>query len=119
MEALEYATNENPETGSEELFRFAQYNLNAKVPRLKWESAKVIGNIAHRYAEDLESVITSLIENTKDNGTVVRWSAAYALTQIYILPNYSNDDFRDKLVDICQAEEKASIKKIYLKVLKK
>ncbi|BBH18913.1 hypothetical protein Back11_02580 [Paenibacillus baekrokdamisoli] len=119
MEAFEYATNKKPVIANMELFRFAQNNLCAKATRLKWESAKVVGNIAHLYSEHLEETIASLLENTKNDGTVVRWSAAYALTQIFHLPNYSNDDFRTTLQDICEFEEKNSIKKIYLKVLKR
>ena len=119
MEAFEYATNKNPEVANIELFGFAENNLSSKAPRLKWESAKVIGNIAHLYSDSLETAIPSLLENAKDDGTVVRWSAAYALTQIFLLPKYSNDEFRCILQDICESEEKASIKKIYVKVLKK
>ncbi|WP_438314720.1 hypothetical protein [Sporosarcina sp. FA9] len=117
MEAFEYATNKKPEIANMELFMFAQNNIGAKAPRLKWESAKVIGNIAHLYSENLEEAIAGLLENTREEGTVVRWSAAYALTKIFHLSKYSNDDFRRTLQDICESEEKNSIKKIYLKVL--
>lgn len=119
MEAFEYATNKKPMIASRELFIFAQNNLRVKSPRLKWESAKVIGNIAHLYSEFLKSAVASLIENTKDEGTVVRWSAAYALTQIFQLSNYSNDEFRILLQNISESEKKNSIKKIYLKALKR
>ncbi|GAA0136970.1 hypothetical protein YSY43_38110 [Paenibacillus sp. YSY-4.3] len=117
MEALEYATKQDPQAADRALFEFARDNLDAKAPRLKWESAKVIGNIASLYREDLEPAVARLLENAKDEGTVVRWSAAYALTEIYSLPGYSNDNFRDKLAAICATEEKASIKKIYGKCL--
>lgn len=118
MEAFEYATNKKPEIANMELFRFAEYNLNSKAPRLKWESAKVIGNIAHLFSEGLEAAIASLLENSKHDGTVVRWSAAYALTQIFLLSPYSKDHFRGLLQDIYDSEEKNSIKKIYIKVLR-
>lgn len=118
MEAFEYATNKKPEIATIDLFMFAENNLNAKAPRLKWESAKVIGNIAHLFSENLELAIASLLENSKDDGTVVRWSVAYALSSIFRLPNYANDDFRRQLETICESEEKNSIKKIYLKALK-
>lgn len=118
MEAFEYATNKNPEIATMELFSFASEHLSANAPRLKWESAKVIGNIAHLYADHLEPTIASLLENSRDDGTVVRWSAAYALSAIFRLTDYANDDFRSQLVSICETEEKNSIKKIYLKALK-
>jgi len=118
MEAFEYATSKKPEIATMELFSFASNHLSAKAPRLKWESAKVVGNIAHLYPDLLDAPIASLLENTKDNGTVVRWSAAYALSAIIRLNGYANDEFRSKLERICEAEEKNSIKKIYVKALK-
>lgn len=118
MEAFEYATNKNPEIANMDLFMFAQNNLNAKATRLKWESAKVVGNIAHLFSTNLEVAITSLLENSKHDGTVVRWSVAFALTQIFQLPQYSNEGFRALLQNIYDSEEKDSIKKIYKKVLR-
>lgn len=79
----------------------------------------MIGNIAMLYPKDLEKSIESLINNTNDKGTVVRWSAAYALSRIVILPEYANSKLYNQMVEICEKEEKNSIKNIYLKAFQK
>ncbi|MBO1915002.1 hypothetical protein J4G37_60520, partial [Microvirga sp. 3-52] len=90
MEVLEAATSEKPGIATPKLLEFAENNLSVQAPRIKWESAKVIGNIAHLFPEQLEIPVKHLLENTSHEGTVVRWSAAYALTKIVSLPKYSN-----------------------------
>lgn len=119
MEVFESATSKRPEISTHTMFVYAQTNLLAKAPRLKWESAKVIGNIAHLYPDQLETSINELLRLTSHKGTVVRWSAAYALSRIVILPKYSSTELVEQLKEISVAEEKASIKKIYEKSLKK
>jgi hypothetical protein len=115
MEVLEAATSENPEIASPKLLEFAENNLSVRAPRIKWESAKVIGNIAHLFPEQLETSIEHLLINASHEGTVVRWSAAYALAKIASLPKHSNSELIGQLTKIYATEEKASIKKIYEK----
>ncbi|PWN59665.1 HEAT repeat domain-containing protein [Chryseobacterium viscerum] len=119
IEALEYATKQNPNLADEAVFSFVTKTLTEKAPRIKWESAKVIGNTAHLFAENLDQAITSLLDNTKHEGTVVRWSAAFALGEILKLKTKHNTTLLSLLEDISQKEEKNSIKKIYLDAIKK
>ncbi|MBP1644710.1 MAG: hypothetical protein H6Q16_285 [Bacteroidetes bacterium] len=119
MEAIEAVTISNPEISNIEYFKFASSYIDSKSNSLKRESARVIGNIAMLYPKDLDKPIKSLLNNTNDNGIVVRWSAAYALSRIVILPEYANSKLYDQLVEICDKEEKNSIKNIYLKAFKK
>ncbi len=118
MEALEYATSQKPEIATPDVLEFAASHLQAKAPRLKWESAKVIGNIAHLFSAQLDTAVVGLLNNSKDDSTVVRWSSAYALTRIVSLPSYSNDPFQSKLSTNLESEDKDSIKKMYTKALK-
>lgn len=119
IEATEYATNQKPEIANKALLDFATASLTAKAPRVKWESAKVIGNIAHLFPKDLDNAITNLLTNTEHTGTVVRWSAAFALGEILKLKTKHNNDLLPAIKVICDQEEKNSIKKIYLTALKK
>lgn len=119
LEAAEYATGKNPSMASEQLLDFASGLLNAKAPRVKWESARVIGNIAQRYPEKLDAAIAKLLINTEDKGTVVRWSAAFALGEILKLKTAHNKDLLPAVNAIMQREEKNSIKKIYQAAMKK
>jgi HEAT repeat protein len=90
----------------------------SKAPRVKWESAKVIGNSAHLFSDDLEEAIKNLLTNTEDKGTVVRWSAAFALGEIVKIKTNYQIDLIKAIEVIIDREEKNSIKKIYQKALK-
>ena len=116
---MEYATKQNPNLADETVFSFVSKTLTEKAPRIKWESAKVIGNTAHLFTENLDKAITNLLTNTEHEGTVVRWSAAFALGEILKLKTKHNTNLFPTLEDICEKEEKNSIKKIYLDAIKK
>lgn len=119
IEALEYSTKENPDLADESVFLFVINSLSEKAPRIKWESAKVIGNTAHLFPENLDQAIKNLSSNTEHEGTVVRWSAAFALGEILKLKTSHNTTLLSALENISEKEEKNSIKKIYLDAFKK
>lgn len=119
IEAIEYATKQNPPIADETVFTFVTHTLTEKAPRIKWESAKVIGNTAHLFTENLDETITNLLANTEHEGTVVRWSAAFALGEILKLKTKHNTTLLPSLESISEKEEKNSIKKIYLDAIKK
>jgi len=81
MEAIEYLTKENPEF-AENCLDFVFEHINDKEPRVRWEACRIIGNVAQKFPDKVKEAIPKLLENKKDKGTVVRWSAAFALTEI-------------------------------------
>lgn len=119
IEALEFATKKQPSIANKNIFRFVANTLTAKAPRVKWESAKVIGNTAHLFKDDLAHAIKNLLDNSEHDGTVVRWSAAFALGEILKLKTKHNKDLLPAVESILKREEKNSIKNIYLSSLKK
>lgn len=119
IEALEFATKQVPGVANAHCLQFVTQTLTAKAPRVKWESAKVIGNIAHLFPDQLEEAIAHLLANADHEGTVVRWSAAFALGEIIKLKTAHNDLLVPAIEAICAREEKNSIRKIYLAALKK
>jgi hypothetical protein len=119
IEALEFATNEKPSIVTKDVFRFVTTALTAKAPRVKWESARVIGNSAALFKDDLDEAIRNLLVNSEHDGTVVRWSAAFALGEILKLKTKHNNDLLPAVEAIIQREEKNSIRKIYLSAIKK
>ena len=119
IEALEKATQEDPTILSETGFRWIMEALKASAPRIKWESARVIGNTAHYFPSLTEAAIPNLLDNSEHIGTVVRWSAAYALGVIVQLPTARKEELKAVLESILHREEKESIKKIYRSALKK
>lgn len=76
IEAIEFATKLRPEIADESVLTFVTNTLTEKAPRIKWESAKVIGNIVHLFPTKLEKSIENLLVNTSHEGTVVRWCTA-------------------------------------------
>ena len=119
IEAVEYATKQKPDLADLKVLDFVTKSLASKAPRVKWESAKVIGNIAHLFSDKLDSPITGLLNNTEHSGTVVRWSSAFALGEILKLKTIHNSDLLPAIEQICENEEKNSIRKIYLEAIKK
>ena len=119
IEAIEFATKTEPEIATLACLNFLSQTLAEKAPRIKWESAKVIGNIAHLYPAKLAEPIKNLLINTEHSGTVVRWSAAFALAQIIKIKSSFNKDLIPAIESVCKHEEKNSIRKIYMQALKK
>jgi hypothetical protein len=119
IEALEFATKQKPEIISEKGFHFVTQTLMAKAPRVKWESARVIGNTAHLFVAGLDEAITNLRDNSAHEGTVVRWSTAFALGEILKLKTKHDDELLPALQNIADKEGKNSIRKIYFDAIKK
>jgi hypothetical protein len=119
IEAIEFATNTNPGIATKECFDFITLALTEKAPRVKWEAARVIGNIAILFPNHLEKAIVNLLANTEHPGTVVRWSAATALGQILKVKTSNNLKLIPAIVAIIEREEKNSIRNIYMDALKK
>jgi HEAT repeat protein len=119
IEAIEFATKSKPAIATSACLAFVAEALTAKAPRVKWESAKVIGNIAPLFPGKLDDAIKNLLINTEYSGTVVRWSAAYALGEILKLKTKRNKDLVPAIEAICKQEQTNSIRKIYLAAMKK
>jgi HEAT repeat protein len=119
IEAIEYATKQNSKIADESLLSFVTKMLTDKAPRVKWESAKVIGNIAHLFPTKLNKPITNLLTNSEYDGTVVRWAAAYALGEIFKLKTNHNKDLLPAIEAILNREQDNAIKKKYLDAIKK
>ena len=119
IEAIEFATKIEPAVSSVACLQFVSGMLLENAARVKWESAKVIANIAHLYPGKLNLAINNLLINTEHEGTVVRWSAAIALAQIIKLKTILRKNLLPAIEAICLREEQNSIRKIYLTALKK
>lgn len=117
MEAIEYITKENPEF-AENCLEFVIRHINDKAPRVKWEACRIIGNVAQRFPDKVKETIPKLLENTKDKGTVVRWSTAFALTEIAKCSLEMQKQLVPEFKKILERENNMGVKNIYLKYLK-
>jgi hypothetical protein len=118
IEALEFATAIDPGIASLACLQFVIKTLQEKAPRIKWESARVIKNIAHLFPNKLDEAIKNLLINSEHPGTVVRWSAAIALAEIAGMKIKKYSDLITAMEAILKREDQNSIKKIYSKALK-
>jgi HEAT repeat protein len=118
IEALEYLTQTNPEAARPYLETVIQ-RLSDKAPRVRWEAARVITNVAGTYGMEIEPAIPGLIQNAADKGTVVRWSSAFAMGEIA----KTNPKVRGELVENMKAladkEENNGVRNVYLKALRR
>jgi HEAT repeat protein len=119
IEAVEYATKKLPTIADENLLIYVTNALMDDEPRVKWESAKVIGNIAKFFPAHLDKSIANLLPNAENNGTVVRWATAYALSEILKLKTENNEMLLPKIEILCENEGDNGVKKKYLESLKK
>lgn len=119
IEAFEYATKHDPKIADESVFRYVIKTLTEKAPRVKWESARVIGNVAHLYPEKLDEAIANLLVNAHYNGTVVRWASAFALSEILQLKTKHNKILLPAIEKIGESEMDNAIKKKYSDAIKK
>jgi HEAT repeat protein len=113
IEAIQFATKVKPEIATLECLTFASDSLLDKAPRVQWESAKVIAEIAHLYPKKLDVAICNLLTNSESSSTVVRWSAALALGEIVKLRTKHNRGLVPAIDAILRRENDNAIKKIY------
>jgi hypothetical protein len=116
LEALEFVSKKDPKIVNAECLKFVSDCLDEKAPRVKWEAAKVIGNVAHIHSLKLDEAIVHLLNNTEHPGTVVRWSTAYAITQI--VKTKEHDHLIPVIENLSKREENNGTRKIYLDAIK-
>ena len=119
IESMEYASKTKADIINDNGFEFAIESLESDAPRIKWESAKVIANTAHLFPKLLQKAVTNLLDNTEHPGTVVRWSAAGALSKIIQCKTRVNKELIPAMEAIEKREKDNAIKKIYQQGLKK
>jgi len=116
MEALEYATDVDPDV-AEPVLDIVFECLRCEAPKVKWEAARVIGNIACRFPEKASLSVPKLLENTKHRGTVVRWSAAYALSEIIKYDEKARRRLMPEIEKILRREKNGGVRNVYKKAL--
>ncbi|MDR1969729.1 MAG: HEAT repeat domain-containing protein [Candidatus Nomurabacteria bacterium] len=119
LEEMEAITREKPESLSKDDFDFAVQFITDGNNAQKRESSRIVGNVAAVFPDEMDKIIPKLLLNTKDDGTVIRWSAAYALGRIIATPKYAKSDLFGKVTKLAAVETENGIKNQYLVGLKK
>jgi hypothetical protein len=92
--------------------------INYKAPRVKWGVPESIGNLAQRFPTEVEKAVPNLLANTKDESTVVRWCAAFALTEIAKNNPAVRKGLVPRIEEMVEKEKNNGVKKVYIKALK-
>jgi HEAT repeat protein len=117
LEAVEFATKTSPSLVNSYIDLIARY-LDDPAPKVKWEAARVIANIAATFSTKVTVAIPQLLLNTKDPGTVVRWSAAYALCEIAKHNLKVRPDLMNHFSHIIKTEQNSGVRNVYIKSVK-
>jgi hypothetical protein len=119
-DAMKHISALNPDILAPYIETLIKY-INYKLPRVKWGVPEAIGNMSIKYPDQTAEAIPYLLNNTADdklNTTVIKWCAAFALTEI---ARY-NPRTRNKLVplfkDIIEIEQNNGIRNVYIKTFK-
>ena len=117
LSAITLIETENPAFVGDHLdFVIAQ--IGHKAPRVKWESSETVGHASKVFPDKVMTAIPALLANTSFDGTVVRWSAAFALSEIVKNVPASRDELVPKIKTILEHETQHGIQVVYQKVLK-
>jgi|SRR3989339_1128131 len=96
------------------LIKYITYPL----PRVRWGVPEAIGNLAKKYPEKVEVAIPRLLLNAKEESTVVKWCAAYGLTEIAKYNLKTRKQLLPVFLKIIKNEKNNGVKNVYIKALK-
>lgn len=116
-DVMKHVSKVNPEILGPYIHDLIEY-INYDTPRVKWGVPEAIGNLSEKYPQEVEEAIPKLLKNVKEDSTVIRWCAAYALTEIV----KNNPKTRKQLIplfeEISKTEQNNGVQNVYQKVLK-
>ncbi len=119
LEAIESVTNKNPICGQAEWLELAGRHICNTSNTIKREASRIVGNLCAQFPEHIGGFIPSLIENTNNDGTVVRWASAYALGRIITLPEFALSPLFESITTLYENETDNGVKNQYLSGIKK
>ena len=116
-EVMKFVSKDKPEMMAPYIDTLIEY-IDYKAPRVKWGCPESIGNLAEKYPNEVEKAIPKLFANTKDKSTVVRWCAAYALTEIAKYNFGKQKELVQKFNALIKTEQNNGVKNVYINALK-
>jgi HEAT repeat protein len=117
LEVLEAVTREHPDRASDRLAVIIKL-IDHKAPKVRWESSRIVANLACKFPTGAAAAIPALLANTSDKGTVVRWSAAFALGEIMKHNMKERKALLSRIEAILKREQNSGVRNVYLKAIK-
>lgn len=119
-DAMKHISEQKPEILAPYIDILVEY-INYKAPRVKWGVPEAIGNLAKKYPDKVIQAIPYLLQNTVENNmntTVIRWCAAYGLSEIAKHNTKAQKELILRIKEIVKKEKNNGVKNVYLKALK-
>jgi len=117
---MKHISEQKPEILAPYIGLLVEY-INYKAPRVKWGVSEAIGNLAKKYPDRVVKAIPYLLQNTvenKINTTVIRWCAAYGLSEIAKYNTRAQKELIPRINEIIKKEKNNGVNNVYLKALK-
>lgn len=116
-EVMKFVSQEAPELMLPYVDVIVEY-IDYRAPRVRWGCPEAIGHIAWKYPAEVEKAVPKLLENLKDKSTVVRWCAAFALTEIAKHHRERRKELATVLETLSETEQNSGVRNLYVKALK-
>lgn len=119
-DVLKHVSEKKPEILADYIDILIPY-INCQTSRVKWGISETIGNFAHYNSGKVIKAIPYLLKNAvenKENTTVIRWCAAYGLSEITKNNKDSQKNLLPKIKKIAEKEKNNGVKNVYLKAIK-
>jgi hypothetical protein len=116
-DVMKHVTKDKPEIAAPYINEMIDY-INYKASRVKWGIPESIGNMAQKFPQKVEKTVPKLFINTEEESTVVRWCAAFALTEIAKYNPKLQKELVPKFKKLIEKENNNGVKNVYLKALK-
>lgn len=118
LESFESATRKQPELVDAVMFTVLVDNLAHPAPRVRWEAARAIGNVAKLHPDALGRAVAALVPNAEHEGSVVRWATAHALGAI-LRTGHDAEALAARMEALCVAETDDAVRGVYDKALRR
>lgn len=119
LEAIEEVSRSKAFFLEEDYLKLSESYILSSDPSCKREASRIVGNLAAAFPENLDHAIAALMQNANDDGTVIRWASAYALSRIIIIPQYARGPLFEQISNLYEKEQETGVKNQYRKALKK
>lgn len=119
LEAIEEVSRSKEFFLGEDYLKLSESYILSSDPSCKREASRIVGNLAAAFPENLDHAIAALMQNANDDGTVIRWASAYALSRIVMIPQYAKGPLFEQISRLYEKENETGVKNQYQKALKK
>jgi hypothetical protein len=119
-DVMKHVSFKKPEIFASHIAFLVDY-INHKAPRVKWGVSETLGNLALKYPDNAAVAVPYLLRNTvgnETNTTVIRWCAAYSLSEIAKHSAKARNALVPEMKNIIKKEKNSGVKNVYCKALK-